>query len=99
MSLQEFMEMCFYKEAKYIKYVDENNNELTYNKWFKNVKILNFEELLDGGLKIKLFVCNSMPNGWKIRKGAMTAPNGFCWIYNGKSVFSDDYNRALLKLA
>lgn len=40
---------------------------------------------------------NSMPEGWKEIKGATTAPNGYKWIFNGKSVFSKEYKHALLK--
>jgi hypothetical protein len=29
----------------------------------------------------------AMPEGWKELKGAMTAPKGWVWAYNGKSVF------------
>ena len=42
---------------------------------------------------------NSMPEGWKEIKGAMTAPNGYIWIFNGKSIFSKEYEHALLKIA
>ena len=40
---------------------------------------------------------NFMPEGWKEINGAMTAPNGYKWIFNGKSVFSKEYKHALLK--
>ena len=42
---------------------------------------------------------NSMPEGWKEIKGATTAPNGYKWIFNGKSIFSKEYEHALLKIA
>lgn len=41
----------------------------------------------------------SMPEGWKEINGAMTAPNGYKWIFNGKSIFSKEYEHALLKIA
>jgi hypothetical protein len=42
---------------------------------------------------------DTMPEGWKEIKGAMTAPNGYIWIFNGKSIFSKEYKQALLKIA
>jgi hypothetical protein len=35
--------------------------------------------------------------GWKEIRGATTAPSGYVWIYNGKSIFSKEYRHALLK--
>lgn len=32
-------------------------------------------------------VVNSVPKGWKKTEGAMTAPNGYTWINNGKALF------------
>lgn len=45
---------------------------------------------------VKIFT--SMPDGWKDIKGALTAPNGYKWIYNGKPIFGDEYEQALLKV-
>ena len=42
---------------------------------------------------------DSMPEGWKEINGATTAPNGYKWIFNGKSIFSKEYEHALLKIA
>ena len=44
---------------------------------------------------------DKMPEGWKVVKGATTAPSGYVWIYNGKNPFSNvaEYKSALLKLA
>lgn len=39
-----------------------------------------------------------MPNGWKEINGALTAPSGYVWIFNGKSIFSNEYQHALLKV-
>ena len=39
-----------------------------------------------------------MPDGWREVKGALTAPIGYVWIWNGKSIFSDEYRHALLKV-
>ena len=46
---------------------------------------------------VKIFT--SMPDGWKDIKGALTAPNGYKWIFNGCSLFTDDYRQALLKVS
>lgn len=42
------------------------------------------------------FYCE-MPDGWAVIKEATTAPNGYVWINNQKSVFSDEYEHALLR--
>ena len=39
-----------------------------------------------------------MPDGWKEIIGAQTAPSGYVWIFNGKSIFSSEYRHALLKV-
>ena len=44
-------------------------------------------------------VYDSLPKGWKVNVGATTAPNGYAWISNGKSLFGGEYEHALLKLA
>ena len=41
---------------------------------------------------------DTMPSGWKEIRGATTAPNGYVWINNRKSVFSEEYRHALLKV-
>jgi len=38
----------------------------------------------------------SMPAGWRRIIGAVTAPSGSMWIYNGKSLFSRERKIALL---
>ena len=43
-------------------------------------------------------VYTRLPEGWKINHGATTAPNGYAWINNGKSLFGGEYRHALLKL-
>lgn len=37
-----------------------------------------------------------IPDGWKVIRGATTAPHGHVWIFNGKPLFSDEYEHALL---
>ncbi len=44
-------------------------------------------------------VVSSLPPGWKLApKGALTAPLGHIWIYNGKGLFDEDLQLALLRL-
>lgn len=45
---------------------------------------------------VKVFY--QMPNGWKEIWDAQTAPSGYVWIFNGKSIFSSEYQHALLKV-
>lgn len=42
-------------------------------------------------------VYNTLPRGWKVLKGATTAPSGYRWIHNGKSCFSKERKLAFLK--
>lgn len=42
-------------------------------------------------------VLDVLPKGWKVLKGATTAPKGYVWASNGKSRFSKDYKNALVK--
>ena len=43
--------------------------------------------------------CGKYPlEEWKPVEGALTAPNGFIWISNGKSIFDPEYKTALLKI-
>lgn len=46
----------------------------------------------------KVKVVNEMPKGWQVLEGATTAPVGYKWIYNGKSLFSKQREKALLKI-
>ena len=43
-------------------------------------------------------VYDSMPDGWKEIQGATTAPNGYVWIWNRKSIFSKEFKHALLRI-
>lgn len=50
------------------------------------------------GFKAKgVKVLNKAPKGWKDLKGATTAPNGYKWMSNGKSLFGGEYQHALVK--
>lgn len=42
-------------------------------------------------------VYDSMPDGWQVIEGAQTAPVGYAWINNRKSVFSKEYKHGLIK--
>ena len=55
-------------------------------------KTLNY--FINKGVK----VLNEMPSGWRFLEGAMTNPRGYKWISNGKSLFSKEYEQALLKV-
>lgn len=41
-------------------------------------------------------VKTTVPKGWKELEGATTAPNGFKWITNGKSMFGGGFEQALV---
>ena len=52
------------------------------------------EHFINKGVK----VLNKLPNGWRVIQGAATAPRGYKWVNNGKSLFSKEYEQALLKI-
>lgn len=43
-------------------------------------------------------VMHEIPQGWKITRGAQTAPKGYEWIDNNKSRFGGERKTALLKI-
>ena len=43
-------------------------------------------------------IVTAIPDGWKVCKGALTAPKGYVWVNNQQDVFSGLYKHALLKL-
>lgn len=43
-------------------------------------------------------VYDEIPKGWKILEGALTAPRGYKWITNGKSIFAKERKIAFLDL-
>lgn len=47
-----------------------------------------------------VLIYNEMPKGWSTLNGALTAPEGFVWIWNGKSRFGDgkNFRHGLLKI-
>ena len=98
MTLKELMETEIYKEAKTIKYIDKDYNTLNTKRPIVIANVLFRELQEDGTLLIMLWVENIIPAGWKRIVGATTAPIGFEWISNGKSLFDPDYKRALLRL-
>ena len=42
-------------------------------------------------------IYDKMPKGWTVSVGALTAPAGYTWINNKKSLFSKERKSALLK--
>lgn len=57
----------------------------------KSGKWLNY--FINKGVKI----VNEMPKDWIITEGATTAPNGYEWINNNRSMFDGERKTALLK--
>lgn len=54
----------------------------------------NYKDLLDTE---KIY--DSIPEGWRELKYAVTAPNGYSWIYNSVSILNQKERKiALLKL-
>jgi hypothetical protein len=43
-------------------------------------------------------IYDTMPDGWVEIRGATTAPNGYVWINNRKSIFTKEYRHALLRI-
>lgn len=48
--------------------------------------------------KFEVDLYSSLPQGWKEDKGATTAPVGFAWINNGKSLIKGERKSGLIKL-
>lgn len=49
--------------------------------------------------KCGLRIVDHIPEGWKPLKGALTAPRGYKWIYNGESLFSGKRKTALVPIS
>ena len=43
-------------------------------------------------------IYDSLPEGWKIKENASTAPRGYVWIWNVKSHFGGEYRHGLMKI-
>lgn len=43
-------------------------------------------------------VLHTLPQGWKEKYSASPAPNGYKWVSNGKPMFTDNFEMALLKI-
>lgn len=43
-------------------------------------------------------IYDTMPDWWVEIRGATTAPNGYVWINNRKSIFTKEYRHALLRI-
>ena len=98
LNFNELKQREIYKQAKHIKYIDIDGNEVKEVKAIKIAPILLVDSRDDGDVTVKLDICNTMPEGFKVLNGATTAPVGFCWIYNVKSIFSEARKKALLRL-
>ena len=58
--------------------------------------IMTFDE--NGGQKhAGIHVYDELPLGWKEIKGALTAPEGYVWIHNGRSLFGGEYRHGLIR--
>lgn len=55
-----------------------------------------FNRIIEFAIKNDVELYTSMPSGWRRVMGALTAPRGSMWIYNGKSNFSKERKTALL---
>ena len=56
---------------------------------------ITMNEGLSGEYKVK--VLQRQPKGWTPIKGAMTAPRGYIWVSNNKSLFGGERKTALIK--
>ena len=57
---------------------------------------IGFERVADMMKGFKVY--STMPKGWRVLRGATTAPNGYVVISNKKSRFCPEYRNGLLKL-
>ena len=48
--------------------------------------------------KKEIPIYDSLPEGWRIKEGANTAPRGYVWIWNVKSHFGGEYRHGLMKI-
>lgn len=60
------------------------------------------QRIIEGQEKAKTMIkknqiYDSLPEGWKIRKDSI-APQGYIWIWNGKSRFGGEYRHGLMKV-
>lgn len=51
--------------------------------------------MTDQELRAEL-IKDCIPDGWGVIGGAMTAPRGYVWISNRKSLFGGEYEHALV---
>lgn len=43
-------------------------------------------------------ILEQMPDGWGVIPWAKTAPHGYVWINNRKSIFSKEYKHGIIKI-
>lgn len=62
-----------------------------------------FDRLMAMGDEGRDIICEGvprleeLPRGWRYIKGAITAPTGWRWAYNGRSRFAPGYRQALIR--
>lgn len=96
--LKDLEEREVFKRAKFVRFTDEDEEPVDNQKVIRLAPILNWERVSGDGLVVKLWICNRMPTGFRTLRGALTAPRGYKWIWNGHSRFSGYFRHALLKL-
>lgn len=47
--------------------------------------------------RLNIRLLDRLPEGWRVLKGALTAPVGYVWVCNGKSILRGEYEHALMK--
>ena len=63
---------------------------------YRDVKVENGCVMVNGGHKLADFY-SEMPKDWQVIIGATTAPRGYKWVSNGKSIFSGERRLGLIK--
>lgn len=96
--LKDLEELEVFKRAKFIEFTDEDGDTVSNQKAIRLAPILNWVHLPGDGLKVKLWICNRQPAGFRPLRGVLTAPRGYKWIWNGRSRHSGRFRHALLKV-
>lgn len=47
--------------------------------------------------RLNIRLLDHLPEGWRVLKGALTAPVGYVWVCNRKSILRGEYEHALMK--
>lgn len=43
-------------------------------------------------------ILDTLPDGWNLLKGAAHAPRGYAWAGNGRSMFDENHEYALVRI-